>query len=100
MKAAVCQSDIHAIDGAWGGEPPLELVDLADGATRILGCKMGGGHLARDVPRLIRLHEEGRLELEGLISGRYPLEAINRAIASAKRGEAIRNVISFAEAAR
>ena len=84
---------------ATGATLPLELVDLANAVTRIQGSKMGGGHLARDVPRLIGLWEEGRLELDGLVSGRFPLSAINEAIASVKRGEAIRNVVTFADPA-
>ncbi len=82
-----------------GAKLPLELVDIADGATRIQGSKMGGGHLARDVPRLVRPHEEGRLELEDLIGGRYPLDRINEAGASVKCGEAIRDVVTFPDAA-
>jgi len=35
------------------------------------------------------------LKLDELISNRYPLEQINEAIASARQGEALRNVIVF-----
>ena len=43
----------------------------------------------------IELYRQGRLQLDPLISGRYPLEEINEAIDSVKRGEALRNVIVF-----
>ena len=40
-------------------------------------------------------HRDGALKLEELVSGVYPLERINDAIAEVKRGEAIRNVIAM-----
>ena len=62
---------------------------------RILGSKMGSGRVQVDIPYLANLYQQGRLKLDELISGRYPLEDINEAIASVKRGEALRNVIIF-----
>jgi Zn-dependent alcohol dehydrogenase len=46
-----------------------------------------------DIPRLVQLYQAGRLKLDELITGRYPLEDINEAIESTERGEALRNVI-------
>jgi Zn-dependent alcohol dehydrogenase len=60
---------------------------------RILGSKMGGARIREDIPRLIGLYESGVLKLDELISGRYPLDRINDAIASVKRGDALRNVV-------
>lgn len=68
---------------------------IADNGQRILGSKMGSARLAVDVPRLVELYGEGTLKLDELISGRYPLDGINDAIASAQGGEALRNVIVF-----
>ena len=62
-------------------------VDLAHNDVRILGSKMGSARLADAVPRLVELYEEGRLKLDELISGRYPLERINEAIAAARGGD-------------
>ena len=60
-----------------------------------IGTKMGSGRLSRDVPRLIGLYQEGRLKLAELIADRYPLAEINRALDTAGRGAAARNVIVF-----
>jgi Zn-dependent alcohol dehydrogenase len=68
---------------------------IAHSGQRILGSKMGSTRIAVDVPRLVELYREGTLKLDELISGRYPLEEINDAIASAQAGEAFRNVIVF-----
>ena len=62
---------------------------------RVLGSNMGSTRLLVDVPRLVDLYREGRLKLDELITGRYPLEKINEAIDSMERGEALRNVIVF-----
>ena len=78
-----------------GVKAELEALDIADNAQRILGSKMGSTRLQADVPKLVELYRQGGLKLDELISGRYPLEQINEAIASAKRGEALRNVIVF-----
>ena len=68
---------------------------LAADGQRILGSKMGSARPAIDVPMIIKLHREGRLKLDQLISGRYRLESINEALASSRSGAAVRNVIVF-----
>jgi Zn-dependent alcohol dehydrogenase len=69
--------------------------DIAHNNLRVLGSKMGGAHIQADIPKLVVLYQEGRLKLDELISGRYPLAKINDAIASARSGAALRNVILF-----
>jgi Zn-dependent alcohol dehydrogenase len=44
---------------------------------------------------MVELYQQKRLKLDELISGRYPLEKINEAVDSVRRGEALRNVIVF-----
>ena len=83
------------------GMPPtgvkvrLEAVDVADRGVRVLGSKMGSARLRIDVPLLADWYLQGRLKLDELISGRYALEQINEALASARSGAALRNVITF-----
>ena len=79
-------------DGVTWDISPLA---IADGAQRIIGSKMGSTRLTVDIPPLIALYQQGRLKLDSLISGRYRLDEINEAIDSARRGEALRNVIVF-----
>jgi S-(hydroxymethyl)glutathione dehydrogenase/alcohol dehydrogenase len=68
---------------------------LADSSQKILGSKMGSSRVRVDIPRLVDLYRQGRLKLDELITGRYSLEGINEAVASVRRGEALRNVIVF-----
>jgi Zn-dependent alcohol dehydrogenase len=80
---------------AIGVKVRLEALDIADDALRILGSKMGGTRPRVDIPVLVDWYRQGRLKLDELISGRYPLERINEALASAASGAALRNVIVF-----
>ena len=83
------------------GMPPsgvmaeIEAVKLADSAQSIIGSKMGSTRLKEDIPALVTHYQEGRLKLDELVSGRYPLDQINEAIDSVMRNEALRNVIVF-----
>ena len=82
-----------------GERAAFEPTWLAHDGKRILGTKMGAARVAADVPGLVELYRAGRLRLDELVSGSYPLEAINDAIGEVVRGEALRNVIVFGEAA-
>ena len=68
---------------------------IAARSQRILGSKMGSTRTNIDIPTLVTLYAQGRFKLDELVTGRYALADINEAIASVKRGEAIRNVIVF-----
>ncbi len=78
--------------GELAGFEPLT---VANDCQVILGSKMGSSRVGTDIPRLVNLYREGKLKLDELITGRYPLDQINEAIASVNRGEALRNVITF-----
>ncbi len=73
----------------------VESANFAGDAQKILGSKMGSIRPQVDIPKLVSLYQQGRLKLDELITNRYKLEDINEAIASVKRGEALRNVIVF-----
>ena len=62
---------------------------------KMLGSKMGSTRLVSDIPWYISMYKQGRLKLDELISGRYPLEEINQAIADVSRSQTLRNVIVF-----
>lgn len=73
----------------------LDPTGLAAAGQRILGSKMGGARIASDIPLLVELYRDGRLKLDALVSARYPLGAIDEAIAASRGGAALRNVIVF-----
>ena len=83
------------------GMPPsdamLEIgpMEVAFKSHSLLGSSMGDANLPRDIPWLLDLYRQGRLKLDELITGRYPLERINDAIQNTVEGKARRNVIIF-----
>ena len=103
-KAAIQQSfDLVRRSGTVviAGLPPLEdavtlpVFSFVTSSSRLMGSSMGSTRLQVDVPILIDHYQRGKLLLDELITGRYPLDRINEAIASTERGEALRNVIVF-----
>jgi S-(hydroxymethyl)glutathione dehydrogenase/alcohol dehydrogenase len=80
-----------------GTTVPFDPTALAAMNRSIVGARMGRAVLARDIPWLVEHWRAGRLKLAELVSARYPLEAINAAIAATKAGAARRNVIVFGD---
>jgi len=68
---------------------------MADMGQSIVGSKMGDVVIKRDIPWMVDLYSQGRLKLDELITGRWPLEQVNEAIADTMAGHARRNVIVF-----
>ena len=69
---------------------PVILAALGQGMR---GTKMGDTVIARDIPWMIDLWRQGRLDLAGLVSRRWRFDQINEAIADTRAGSARRNVI-------
>ena len=78
-----------------GSRLEIEPLKLADTGRRIVGCKMGSARPHRDIQRIVEWYRDGAVKLDELVSGVYPLEEINEAVAEVKRGDAIRNVIAM-----
>lgn len=78
-----------------GAMSTYEPVMLAATGQGMIGSKMGDVVIARDIPWMVDLYEQGRLKLDELISGRWSLDQINEAIADTRTGSAKRNVILF-----
>jgi NDMA-dependent alcohol dehydrogenase len=61
----------------------------------ITGSFMGTTQHHTEIPKLVELYKAGVLKLDELITARYPIEDINKAIDLVVKGEALRNVIVF-----
>ncbi|HEV2361567.1 MAG TPA: Zn-dependent alcohol dehydrogenase [Acidimicrobiales bacterium] len=59
------------------------------------GSMYGSGDVRTDFHRLLRLWRAGRLDLEGMITRRMDIGDINEAFAALRRGDVIRQVITF-----
>ncbi len=80
---------------ATGAASTYEPANFAAVGQSLVGSKMGDVVIQRDIPWMADLYGQGRLKLDELISGRWPLSKINEAIADTKSGSAKRNVIIF-----
>jgi NDMA-dependent alcohol dehydrogenase len=60
---------------------------------RIQGSLFGSCNPFRDIPMLLRLHEEGRLELDRLITRRYSLDELNQGYRDQAAGETVRGLL-------
>ena len=74
-------------------------VALSAMSQRVLGSVMGHMRIKQDIPMLIGLYRDGTLNLDDLISGHYPFEAVNEAMDATRRGEGLRNVVMIGASA-
>jgi alcohol dehydrogenase len=70
--------------------PALPIVAMA---KTLVGSYMGSAVPQRDIPRLVALWRAGRLPVERLHTGTFPLEAVNEAMDRLADGAAVRQVI-------
>jgi NDMA-dependent alcohol dehydrogenase len=60
---------------------------------RVQGSLFGSCNPFVDIPRLLRMHEEGRLELDRLITRRYSLDEVNQGYRDQAAGETVRGLL-------
>lgn len=74
----------------------LSLLDLTLMGQQILGSVVGSSNLWHDIPMWVDLYREGRLELDRLVTRRYPLEEVNQGYNDMHAGKNIRGVLLMA----
>ncbi len=73
----------------------IPAVSLVAEEKTLRGSYLGSSVPARDVPRFIDLHREGRLPVERLLTHRLGLEELNEGFDRLARGEAVRQALVF-----
>ena len=76
-----------------GATASIDPETVAERGLRILGSKVGSTRPQLDVPALVALYRAGRLKLDELVSGRFPLAEIEDALAFARGGAALRSLV-------
>lgn len=66
---------------------------LSSGSRRILGSHYGSIDAHLDIPRLVDLWMEGRLDLDTLVSKRRPLAEVHAAFNDLRSGDALRTLL-------
>jgi Zn-dependent alcohol dehydrogenase len=62
---------------------------------KLCGCLLGSSNSLFEIPRLLRLWRQGLLDMEGMITGRRPLEEINEGFKDLEESRGIRTVIEI-----
>jgi S-(hydroxymethyl)glutathione dehydrogenase/alcohol dehydrogenase len=62
---------------------------------KVRGTALGSARMREDIPRLVELYMQGRLNLDDLVSRRIALEEINEGFDAMTRGEVARSVVLF-----
>ncbi|OQW43882.1 MAG: alcohol dehydrogenase [Proteobacteria bacterium SG_bin6] len=63
---------------------------------RLQGSLLGSTRFPIDMPRLVQLYLDGKLDLDTLVAEKIPLAGINGALAALRQGDTVRSVIEFA----
>lgn len=69
---------------------------MTDGKT-VQGCVYGSADPHRDIPALVRLQQQGRLDLERLVTRRIALDEVSEAFRAMQAGEVARSVVVFGQ---
>jgi Zn-dependent alcohol dehydrogenase len=69
---------------------------IAATEKKLVGCLLGSSNSLHEIPRLIALWRAGRIDLEGLITGRRPLDEINEALDDLRQAKGIRTILQIA----
>jgi len=69
--------------------------ELFYGEKTLKGSMYGSANVRVDFLRLLRLWKSGKLDLEGMITRRMPLEGVNEAFRAMQAGEVVRSVLTF-----
>lgn len=78
-----------------GATIPVPGIGLIFNEWRVQGTFFGGSPFTRDIPRLVRLYMDRRIELDALITERIELADINRGFLDMLAGHGARSVITF-----
>ncbi len=95
--AALDVGGTATIIGMVPDDQPLQIkaMDLL-GERKLQGSMMGSNQFRIDIPRLLAMYVDGRLDLDSMVSKTLTLEAVNEGYELMKQGAVSRSVISFA----
>jgi S-(hydroxymethyl)glutathione dehydrogenase/alcohol dehydrogenase len=76
-------------------EVTLSLTWLTLLEKQLVGSIFGSANLRYDIPHLLRLYEQGQLDLDEMVTKTYALEQVNEGYADMLEGRTVRGVIVF-----
>jgi NDMA-dependent alcohol dehydrogenase len=75
------------------GPLPIDPLELTIYAKQLRGGLFGNANPTRDIPRLLKYYQAGKLRLEELVSRKYQLQDINQAYDDLREGRNVRGVV-------
>jgi Zn-dependent alcohol dehydrogenase len=76
----------------------LNLFDLTLSQKQLVGSIFGSANPRFDIPRLLRLYQEGKLKLDELVTREYDLADINKGYDDMNDGNNIRGFVRYEHA--
>lgn len=76
-------------------EVSLNLFNMTLQEKQLIGSIFGSANPRRDIPRLLKLYQEGKLKLDELITRTYPLQDINKGYQDMRDGRNIRGMVLY-----
>jgi NDMA-dependent alcohol dehydrogenase len=73
----------------------MNLFELTMYEKQLVGSIFGSANPRRDIPRLLRLYQEGQLKLDELVTNTYPIEDINVGYQAMRDGTNIRGMVMY-----
>ncbi len=73
----------------------MDLFSLTLMEKQLVGSIFGSANPRRDIPRLLRLYQEGKLKLDELVTKTYPIEGINEGYQDMRDGKNIRGMLIY-----
>ena len=92
-RGRVVVTNIHPAFEQGGAN--MSLLDLTLMEKQLVGSLFGSGNPRADIPKLLGLYREGKLDLDGLVTKTYPLEGINEGYKDMRDGKNIRGVLVY-----
>ncbi|HEX4864223.1 MAG TPA: zinc-binding dehydrogenase, partial [Acidimicrobiales bacterium] len=74
----------------------MSMIDLVFMEKEVLGCLYGSANPRSDIPLLADLYKAGRIDLDGMVTRRYPLDGVNQGYEDMRAGRNIRGVLVYA----
>lgn len=76
-----------------------ENIEIPGGALlmekKLVGSLYGSSRIHKDMPRILALYKAGKIDLDGLITKRWPLEQINDGLDALRNGEVARSILEI-----
>jgi S-(hydroxymethyl)glutathione dehydrogenase/alcohol dehydrogenase len=73
----------------------INLMELTLLEKQVIGSLFGSANPRADIPRLLALHRQGQLDLDGLVTRTYKLEDVNQGYQDMRDGKNIRGVMLY-----